>query len=62
MPQLSTENIRAGIFDGPQINQVVKDLAFINSINTARRKAILHLMEFSEMFWENEKPECMMNW
>jgi hypothetical protein len=39
MPQLSTEKIKAGIFDGPQIRQLIKDSAFVNSMNEAERKA-----------------------
>ncbi|GBN34518.1 hypothetical protein AVEN_7101-1 [Araneus ventricosus] len=39
MHQLSTEKIKAGIFDDPQIRQLIKDPAFLNSMNEAERKA-----------------------
>ncbi|GBM32034.1 hypothetical protein AVEN_127375-1 [Araneus ventricosus] len=39
MPQLSTEKFKAGIFDGPQIRQLIEDPAFVNSMNEAERKA-----------------------
>lgn len=33
------ENIKAGILDGPQTRQHIKDLAFVNSMNEVERKA-----------------------
>ena len=37
-PQLSLEKIRAGIFDGPQIRQLIRDPDFTNSMNYIERK------------------------
>ena len=38
MCPLSTENIITGIFDGPKIRQLIKDLAFVNLMNETERK------------------------
>lgn len=39
MPRLSAEKVKAGIFDGPQIRQLMKDPEFVNSMNGAERQA-----------------------
>ena len=39
MPGLSIEKQRAGIFDGPQIRQLIKDPDFVNSMNEAEKRA-----------------------
>ena len=38
-PSLSTEKIKAGIFDGPQIRELMKDQQFENSMNNVERNA-----------------------
>ena len=38
-PALSFEKIKAGVFDGPQIRQLMKDNAFPNSLNETERRA-----------------------
>lgn len=43
MPHLSMEKIKAGIFDGPQIRQVITDPEFLNSMNEFELKAFMHL-------------------
>ena len=38
-PALSYEKIQAGVFDCPQIRQLMKDNAFLNSMNETERQA-----------------------
>lgn len=57
MPQISTEKLKAGIFDGPQIRQLIKDPAFVESMNEAERKAWLSFVEVVRNFLGNRKAE-----
>ena len=38
-PAITYEKIKAGIFDGPQIRQLIKDDAFTNQINETENNA-----------------------
>ena len=38
-PGLTTEKLKAGIFDGPQIQQLIRDPEFENSMNEAELEA-----------------------
>lgn len=57
MPQLSTEKIKAGIFDGPQIRQLIKDPAFVTSMNEAERKAWTSFIAVVKNFLGKHKAE-----
>ncbi|KAJ8957397.1 hypothetical protein NQ318_004877 [Aromia moschata] len=57
MPQLSTEKLKAGIFDGPQIRQLIKDPAFINSMNEVEREAWTSFVAVVENFLGKHKAE-----
>lgn len=57
MPQISTEKLKAGIFEGPQIRQLIKDPAFVESMNEAERKAWLSFVEVVRNFLGNRKAE-----
>ena len=39
MPGVSIEKLKAGIFDGPQIRELINDSKFTDSLNNAERKA-----------------------
>lgn len=57
MPQMSTEKMKAGIFDGPQIRQLIKDSAFVNSMNEAERNAWTSFLAVVENFLGKRKAE-----
>ena len=54
---MSTEKIKARIFDGPQIRQLIKNPAFINSMNEAQRKAGLPFVAVVKIFLGKSKAE-----
>ena len=57
MPQLSTEKIKAGILDGPQIRQLIKDNAFVHSMNEVERKAWTSFVAVIRNFLGKRKAE-----
>jgi len=57
MPQLSNEKIKAGIFDGPQIRQLIKDPDFINSMNEIEQKAWNSFVSVVQNFLGKHKAE-----
>nr|CAI5835337.1 unnamed protein product [Callosobruchus analis] len=57
MPQLSTEKLKAGIFDGPQIRQLIKDPAFKNSMNEVEGEACTSFVAVVEKFLGKHKSE-----
>ena len=60
MPQLSIEKIKAGIFDGPQIIQLINDTAFLQSMNEVELKAWASYLAVIENFLGNHKSENYM--
>ena len=50
MPQLSIEKIKARIFDGPQIRQLIIDTAFLQSMNEVELKAWTSFVAVIEIF------------
>ena len=52
-PALSYEKIEAGVFDGPQIRQPMKDNTFPNSMNETERQACLSFVSVVENFLWN---------
>ena len=60
MPQLSIEKIKAGIFDGPQIRQLINDTAFLQSMNEVELKAWTSFVAVIENFLGNHKSENYM--
>src|SRR5678815_4251138 len=42
-PRLSMEKLKAGIFSGPQIHQIIKDDNFINSMTDIEAVSYTHL-------------------
>ena len=61
MPQLSIEKIKAGIFDGPQIRQLINDTAFLQSMNEVELKAWTLFVAVIEKFLGNHKSENYMD-
>lgn len=57
MPHLSTQKIKAGIFNGPQITQIIKDSAFTNSMNEIEKKGWASFVEVVQQFLGNHKAE-----
>lgn len=57
MPQLSTEKLKAGIFDGPQIRQLMKDPTFVNSMNESEREAWTSFVEVVRNFLGKHKAK-----
>ena len=49
-PALSYEKIKAGVFEYPQIRQLMKDNAFLNSMNKTERQAWLSSVSVVENF------------
>ncbi|GBM82424.1 hypothetical protein AVEN_125858-1 [Araneus ventricosus] len=57
MPRLSAEKIKAGIFDSPQIRHLIKDFAFVKSMNESERKACTSFCAVVESFLDKRKAE-----
>lgn len=55
MPGLSTEKLKAGIFDGPQIRQLIKDPHFNESMNELEEKAWKSFVLVVQNFLGNHK-------
>ena len=60
-PALSYEKIKAGMFDGPQIRQLMKDDTFPNSMNETERQAWLSFVSVVENFLGNTKSDDYRN-
>ena len=60
-PALSYEKIQAGVFDCPQIRQLMKDNAFLNSMNETERQAWLSFVSVVENFLGNTKSDDYRN-
>ena len=60
-PALSYEKIIAGVFDGPQIRQLMKDNTFPNSMNETERQAWLSFVSVVENFLGNTKSDDYRN-
>lgn len=56
-PQISTEKLKAGIFDGPQIRTAMKDADFVKVMNPREKKAWLDFKSLIENFLGNKKSE-----
>lgn len=56
-PGLSYEKIKAGIFDGPQIRQLIKSKEFSSSMNDAEKRAWDSFVAIVKGFLGNEKAE-----
>ena len=56
-PALSYGKIKADVFDGPQIRQLMKDNAFPNSMNETERQAWLTFVSVVENFLSNIKSD-----
>lgn len=54
-PRLTIEKLKAGIFDGPQIRQLMKDAEFENSMNTLERAAWKSFVQVVINFLGNTK-------
>ena len=60
-PALSSEKIKAGVFDDPQIRQLMKDNAFPNSMNETERRAWFSFVTVVENFLGNTKSDDYRN-
>ena len=56
-PGLSNEKLKAGIFDGPQIRQLIKDANFCPSMNDIELAAWSSLVEVVKNFLGNQKAD-----
>ena len=56
-PGLSIEKLKAGVFDGPQIRQLIKDTEFENSMNEIELEAWQAFVQVKRNFLGNEKAE-----
>lgn len=54
-PGLSCEKLKAGIFDGPQIRQLIKDLDFIGSMNELEKSTWKSFVLVVQNFLGNQK-------
>lgn len=57
LPQISTEKLKAGIFDGPQIRLLTKDPAFVGSMNEVEKETWLSFVDIINNFLGNHKSE-----
>ena len=57
MPGLSTEKLKAGIFDGPEIRQLINDPAFVVFMSEAERSAWTSFVLLVRNFLGNHKAE-----
>lgn len=57
MPGLSTEKLKAGIFDGPQIRQLVNDPGFVDSMSEGERRAWTSFVLVVRNFLGNHKAQ-----
>ena len=60
-PALSYDKIKAGVFDGTQIRQLMEDNAFPNSMNETERQAWLSFVSVVENFLVNTKSDDYRN-
>ena len=56
-PALSTEKLKAGIFDGPQIRQLINDPHFINSMDNTESSAWNSFVLVVKNFLGNHKAD-----
>ena len=56
-PGLSIEKIKAGVFDGPQILQLIKDEAFIGTMSELERNAWLAFKDLIKNFLGNTRAK-----
>ena len=56
-PGLSEEKLKAGIFNGPQIRQLIKDSSFVASMTFKEARAWIALTEVIKDFLGNKKAE-----
>lgn len=61
MPGISAEKLKAGIFDGPQIRQLVKDPEFVNSMSPVESRAWKSFVQVITKFWETLKLTIMLS-
>ena len=60
-PALSYDKIKAGVFDGSQIRQLMKDNAFPNSMYETERQAWLSFVSVVKNFLGNTKSDDYRN-
>ena len=60
-PGLNEEKLKAGIFNGPQIRQMIKDSSFVASMTSKEARAWKALREVIKNFLENKKAENYKN-
>ena len=56
-PSLSNKNLKAGMFDGPQILQLMGDYKFCDSVNEVELAAWLSLVEVVKNFLANYRAD-----
>ncbi|QQP55413.1 Uncharacterized protein FKW44_008577 [Caligus rogercresseyi] len=54
-PRLTSDKVKAGIFDGPQIRKLIKDTEFQNSMNTLECAAWKSFVQVVNYFLGNTK-------
>ena len=56
-PGLSIEKIKAGVFDGPQIRQLIKDEHFIGTMSELEKNAWLSFKDVVKNFLGNTRAK-----
>ena len=56
-PGLSYEKLKAGVFDGPQIRQLIKDQNFVKSVKAVEKRALEIFVSVVTNFLRNDKAE-----
>ena len=56
-PGLSYEKVKAGVFDGPHIRQLIKDQNFTTSMTAVEKRAWEAFVSVVKNFFGNEKAE-----
>ena len=56
-PGLSYEKVKAGVFDGPHIRQLIRDQNFTTSMTAVKKRAWKAFVSVAKNFLGNEKVE-----
>ena len=57
LPRLSMEKIKAGVFDGPQIRQLIKDEHFIGTMSELKKNAWISFKDVVKNFLGNTRAK-----
>ena len=54
---LSIENKKSGVFNGPQIRQLLRDISFVSSMNSIEARAWMAFTNVIKDFFANKKTD-----